>query len=860
MKKHLLAFLFLMPVFSALAGRDTLRLENNRLRIAWAKTNAGWKIARLQIFARARWLTLSNPSGEYTLLYSSEKPSDAPDRAFKTVTGTTWPDTAYRYQISAWNQAVSPVALNSAGTAVYFYPASAKILGRNSIAFISETPLATISSIWQLDESYPGDIRVSQSMVCKKAGYYSLASPALLTVGEKDMAWATVPGYFQGKEMQKNFILSYAYGQGIPDLPALYRERCASALCPIITNREKISVSVIPEPGLGRDPWAADKNTHQDWCLAISHKNRRAQLSPTLYYPVLGEPKSQLGAGSKISYRFRYSLMNGEWWRMLEHAVEDVYDFKEGLGLRRNRESLVGRIEQMRKYLSDRKTSLWNVEEYKGLKIGGQSYLGGVVGSNRDAIKNSDYGAMWMMANISNDHYLKDSVLPYALNFKLAQQQTEPGFFRGAAMGQYYLSNSKRFTEEWGEFVEPMGLTYYTILDIGNILLFEPGNAGLKKRLALGADLLLKWQKPDGSWEVAYDRHTQRPLFTDLKDLRPTFYGLLVAYRILQDKKYLDAAKRGADWFIRNAVEKGSFIGVCGDARYAPDFATGQSAQALLDLYDLTRNKKYETAAIRTARMYMTSIYTHPVPSRKMKLVNGIPREDWQIAQAGLSFEHGGIIGSANGAGPILLCSHAGMFVRVFQLTGDSLFLYMARAAAIGRDAFVDSATGVASYYWKTMNRGAGPYPHHAWWQIGWITDYIMAEAQFRTSNAVIFPRGFITPKVGPHESYGFAPGRIFGEPARLIIRQGLVELDNPDIEYITAVSEDKKKLFVVVLNDIGEKTDVHIRLDTRQLGAGIQVGSIKELTTGEHLNSLEKQVELNGYGIRVYSLNLTAG
>ncbi len=48
-------------------------------------------------------------------------------------------------------------------------------------------------------------------------------------------------------------------------------------------------------------------------------------------------------------------------------------------------------------------------------------------------------------------------------------------------------------------------------------------------------------------------------------------------------------------------------------------------------------------------------------------------RRDWEISQVGLSFEHGGSFGSATLRGPILLASHAGMFVRMFSLTKDSL-------------------------------------------------------------------------------------------------------------------------------------------------------------------------------------------
>ncbi|HEU4554594.1 MAG TPA: glycerophosphoryl diester phosphodiesterase [Chitinophaga sp.] len=836
---------------------QTISLGNRQLRIQWQQTKEGWKINSLRFFINGQWQPVAHPSGEYTLLYTAEKPAGNAGITFKAINGKAWPDTAYKYQIKAWKQATSPVALNTAGEAFHFYPSGAKQVSPTEVVFTYTSPLATITATWQLDGQYDGDVIVHMQMQCKKDGYYSLSSPSAVTVNAQDMAWAVMPGYFQGKEMQKNMVLGYAYGQGVPEMPVLYRERCASSFCPIITTKENISFAVIPDPGLGRDPWENDHNTHQNWRLALSHKNRRSQLSPTVYYPVLGEPASLKKQGDNVSYGFRYSFNKGEWYHLLTHAVNDVYDFKKALALRKNTQSLTSRVEHMHHYLHDRKTSLWNIEQYKGLTIGGQSYLGGVVGSNHDAIKNADYGAMWMLANTSNDKYLKDSVLPFALNFKLAQQQTTPGFFQGAAIGQYYLSKSKTFTEEWGDFVEPISLTYYVMLDIGNILLFEPGNDTLKQRLALGASLLMKWQKPDGSWEVAYDRHTQQPLFTDIKDLRPTFYGLLVAYRILKDGKYLTAAKKGADWFIQNAVNRGHFIGVCGDARYAPDFATAQSAQALLDLYDLTHDKKYQDAAISTARMYLTSIYTQPVPSEKIKHVNGIAREDWQISQAGLSFEHGGILGSANGAGPIMLCSHAGMFVRMFQLTGDSLFIEMARAAAIGRDAFVDPETSVASYYWTTMNKGAGPYPHHAWWQIGWITDYLLSEAQLRSGNQVIFPRGFVTPKVGPHESYGFSPGKVYGNEAHLINGEGIVECSNPNMEYILARGTDAKSMFIILLNDTGAPLKAHVKLNRDKANIPVAGNAITDLAANRQLPAAnELDVTLEGYGIKVLMIH----
>ncbi|WP_143785897.1 glycerophosphoryl diester phosphodiesterase [Ohtaekwangia koreensis] len=855
MKRILYNILFVCSAALVLCCQRPVELKNDHLHINWSNDN-GWKITAITLKDDSSQRSLEIPSGEYTLLYSKDKPDSTPT-IFKAITGVVFPEPIYKYQIDHWKKSTSPVTLNTAGEAFHFYPEDIKSV-ENEISFTKELSVAVVTASWKFDPLYPTDILVKQSLIAKQDGYYSLATPSFATVEKDDLAWATIPGYFQGSDFQDNFVLAYAYGHGIPKLPVIYPDRTASTLSPIITTRKGISIAVTPAPGLARDPWEKDHNTHAQWKLGLSHMNRKGAVSPTLYYPVLGEPASKLKAGDTLAYEFRFSVTNGDWYKSLKHTVNDIYQFDNTLDLRENKQSLISRVAAMRHYLINGETSLWNIEAFEGRKIGGQSYLGGVVGSSGDAMKNSDYGAMWMLANASEDPILKRQVLPYALNFKFAQQQMTPGFFKGAAIGQYYLAKSKKFVEEWGEFVEPISLTYYTMLDDGNILLFEPQNTELRNRLRLGADLLLKWQKADGSWEVAYDRHTEQPIFKDIKDLRPTFYGLLVAYRILKDERYLNAARKGADWLIENGVKPGYFIGVCGDARYAPDFATGQTAQALLDLFDLTNDGKYKDAALEAARFYATSIYTHPVASTAAKQVKDIAREDWEITQSGLSFEHGGIMGSAQRHGPIQLASHAGLFVRVFQQTKDSLFLTMARSAAIGRDAFVDPKTQVASYYWNAMNKGSGPYPHHAWWQIGWITDYLLAEAELRSNGAIDFPRGFVTPKVGPHQSYGFEPGKIYTHDANLILRDGLVVTDNPNIEALTAISTDQKNLFVILMNDIGRGQDVRVSIDIQKLKPSLKIKDTQDVGTGKSITlSANTIFKLNAYGIQVLKINI---
>lgn len=806
---------------------NSVALKGTSLNLRWENKSKGWKFAAIQVKDKNRWIDMPVPDGGYTLLYAATKPPITDSVLFIDGKKVDFPESIYRYAVSHWKGVISPVQLNTAGEAHYFYPKKVAQAIDKSLVFSDESGFAKMKSEWKIDPKYPTDVLVTLTLTANKEGYFSIASPTLANISKDQLAWGLIPGYFQGATVEADFVKAYAYGQGIPDRPVIVRERAASTLSPLMSLKNGITMAVIPDPSVGRNPWEKDKSTHTEWKVGLSLMNRKSQLSPTIYHPVLGEKGSYLKKGESTTFTFRYSLQAKGWYDVFKHAVNDIYRFKDFLSLKQTAQSLTDRISAMHTYLMDSKTSMWKTEQYKGLTIGAQAYLGGVLGSEKDAMKNSDYGAMWMIAKIANDSALKADRLPYARNFKLLQQEDEPGFLQGAAIGQYYLTKSKKFTEEWGPYVEPIGLTYYTMMDIGNVLLFEPQDKELKNRLKQGAERLMKWQNPSGGWVVAYDRATHKQLFNELEDLRPTFYGLVIAYRILGDKKYLDAAVKGADWYIKNAVDKGHFLGVCGDARFVPDFATGQSVQALLDLYDLTKKDSYLNAAIKTARYYTTSIYTHPIPTKEFKTVKGIKREDWEVSQVGLSFEHGGNIGSTNSLGPILLASHAGMFVRMYNLTKDQIYLDMARAAAWGRDAFVDKNTNVASYYWTAMNAGPGSFPHHAWWQIGWITDYLMAEVELRSQNQIIFPRGFITPKVGPHQSYGFAPGKVYGNIASLKLIDGLLKAEHPTVDHVIAINSDEKKCYLMLLNNSVNSLKTKVEVHTEKI-PGASAAKIK--------------------------------
>ena len=89
---------------------------------------------------------------------------------------------------------------------------------------------------------------------------------------------------------------------------------------------------------------------------------------------------------------------------------------------------------------------------------------------------------------------------------------------------------------------------------------------------------------------------------------------------------------------------------------------------------------------------------------------------------------------------------------------------------------------------------------------------------------------------MGPHLTYGFTSGMVFGTKADLIMRPGLFKLDNPYIEYMAALNEKEKTVFLILLNNDDEKQTSLIEMDTKCLFSGkkIRVKNVASLDSKE--------------------------
>lgn len=801
----------------------TITLSDAFTKLAWRRDGRSWTLAKVAVRGHSGWRAVAAPSGLHSLWYVPDGGAPSADEIHRVT----------------------------AGRHLDFLPSRASH-SRQTVTLAADTEVGTLTSTWWISE---GCILVKLSLKASKAGWYGLPTPALATIKDPDMAWGVIPGYWNASTIEKDDELSYHYQFGVPAVPEVTTEVTTTSLMAIIQNkRDGMSLAAIAQPSLARDPWASDSSTLKDWHVGASLRALSGPLSPTIVYPIPGQDGSHLQAGQTVTASYRYIVRQGSWQQIPPKVMSDPYGLHRYLRLAHAEDSLSHRINRMHDFivLPDSK---WHTWDYQGLTLGAESG------------KPSDVGAMWMMAELTGDPIIIHDRLPYVRNYKLAQQDTGSGAFGGAALGEYFKDDAFVSEIVWAarsgaDYVSPIFTTFYTLADGGNIALFNPDDAELKRRLRLAADKLLEWQHSDGSFDVGYVRSAPTKLrYPELKDYRTTWYGFLCAYRVLGDHKYLQAARRGADWFCANAVSTGNYLGVCDDTHLVTDFSVIFAAQALLDLYNLTHEPRYRMAAIEAAHVYMLHIYDHPVPTTKTKDFHGTEMSDWKTSQVGLNFEHAGYDGSAKGNGPILLASHAGAFVRFYEITGEKIFLDLARAAARGRDAFVDPESGIPSYYWNTGNTGARWFPWHIWWHIGWVTDYLIQEAHLRSRGRIAFPGGFCTSKVGSHKPYGFQPGTIYGQKADLFAPRQLITMDQPDVDWLAARSTDSKRLFVIALNQTDKPLTGTLTLDPRT----VQPGKVATWNSGHtlagraHSAGTDKwKLSIDSEGITVLTVDFT--
>ena len=279
-----------VPCNKDIKNEKTKIVVSQGVKLEWKQLKSGkWGLGKIVLKNEQKSIDPKQLDVGITLIYSEKAPLKTADKDYDSIMSKIFIEGIYKYNRKEFDRALNRVSLNKDGIAKTFYPDSI-FVNNNKARLTYNTEYGIIYSDWDItDYEKISDIRIGIYFTPSKEGYYSIGTPGLINTKKEDMAWATIPGYFQGDKFQSDFALAYAYGHGVPESPVVFRDRCATTLTSIVSRTDGVTLAAIAEPGFGRDPWENEKNTHLNWNVGLSVIDRDNNLAPTLYYPVLGE-------------------------------------------------------------------------------------------------------------------------------------------------------------------------------------------------------------------------------------------------------------------------------------------------------------------------------------------------------------------------------------------------------------------------------------------------------------------------------------------------------------------------------------------------------------------------------------------
>ena len=338
------------------------------------------------------------------------------------------------------------------------------------------------------------------------------------------------------------------------------------------------------------------------------------------------------------------------------------------------------------------------------------------------------------------------------------------------------------------------------------------------------------------------------------------FDDWLARYEVTGEPGALRRARALADAYLDTQIRTAP----TGDLGSQPFFLISfvPDWEGLLRLYEVTGDKRYLDGAVFGARQLMTGVWTQPLIPEGDTLVNaggqfagerslwwkgperyrlGSPRKPgdtperpapaWRVSNVGLGFEQPSTYRGGGAAGQMIYQAvWAPAFLRLARYTGDRQFETYARNAVLGRWTNYPGyyATGLTDIPLSPRYPYDGPdvtsiYYHHILPHLGWTIDYLVSEAELRSNGDVAFPslRQF---------GYAYFDGRVFGhKPGRigpirgawLWPRRGLVTLDNPQINYLTAHADRGRRFVVLLMNETDRPQPVRAAFDRKALGLG---------------------------------------
>ncbi|NQU45248.1 hypothetical protein HQ520_18350 [bacterium] len=726
-------------------------------------------------------------------------------------------------------------AIWRAGTATErFLPREAQVADGGVWLTFYPSSLGELTAIWRL-ESGEKAARVTLEFVPREEGQYSLGYHVPCRKGRDDVDEILLPMMFHRKRIPEE---PYTLLQ--PNTPT------PLSLVQIGGPETPFAWAVIGDPSEVPYEWPDRSNPYYGFTI----RDEAGQVQPAIYGPVVGTREAVMKAGEGRSFSFRVLAQTGDWYAGYRTAADEVFGLKD---YRRN----VGVS------LTDAALNMM------------------------DLVMDDTYGGWWERAKAF-----------YQVESRNGSTQAAPLML----LSLYCLTGDEEVYRRRAlptmEFVISRSSAHFSPVpsDTGS---YSAGGMDGPAKLFGSTTYGGFWRMTQGYTpafeQIAFPEGEVRATvgYTHAGE----FEEYLTRYRLQGDPQYLARAVGLADEYLardlytppETPLGAGPFFLI----HFVPNW------EGLLRMYEATGEKRFLEGAVLGARQLMTGLWTQPViPPGEMTVHPtgefpgqgptslyhkgpemfrlGFPRQigdtsshvvpAWLLSNVGLGFEQPSTYGYL-----IYEAVWAPNFLLLGRHTGDRDFETCARNGTLGRWGNYPGycANGFTDLPLNPRYPYEGPdvtviYYHHIAPHLAWTIDYLVADAELLSDGRISFPYerqtgyAYFDSRV-----FGHAPGRVYGdENVWLWLRRGLVDLDNVQVNYLTA--HDEKRFYAILMNQSRESEKVRVRfladalgydpekIDEVRIVGGSGVGDSVSLRVGM------AEVELPARGIVVLALEGT--
>lgn len=783
-------------------------VANDQLKLSFEeifddKTGKSKIVATTTIFQDKRWVTLKPQVEEHRIFLLSAKKAKVEFGAYFA----SWENEASLTEFVVKGKTYKPMDQNRAKNP--FLAAARAVCRPSTVKKVSAEELwvtyvtdegQEVKGVWKLKRG-ASHFELSLTYAAKEAGFYSFVVSAFQDVPEEQVKSVQLPPMFNYKRLPLDPIL----------IPSAMTPQ-PLAILELVRNHKPLTLFVT---GVLSDfplDWGKDNSSR----IGFSLKNAFNKVQPVAFAPIIGLEDSRLLAGESLKRSFNLGAVADNWNGALEYISNAIYQVKDYRS--QDSSSLTNAVFNMIDLIKNDNASGWNAELKGFYDIEADPKIAPTVAQSAPL-------AVISAAIIGRDEELY-------LN-------------RALPTIEYTLSRS---AFRWAKAV---GAPYN--LNEASLVLDPYKNVQFNTAYFDALNQLLEQKNP---WLVQVGMPDQQPRKLSGYSVNlPAWTQELAAYRLTKDKQWLDKAVLHAKDFVQQEVYGQKTQVLTAQPFYNTSFYPYW--WDLMDLYEINKDKMFLEAAKYSSYFTIAGIRSYPLVQNQQQRIHqgnryegntnlwwkdgekfrlGFPRITGDVTEkeipqslispVGLGLEQPVTFFLPNkNVRHIFMSTWAPHLLRLSVESNKEIFEIYARNAIIGRFSNYPGyyATGFTDLTYRADYPYKGPdinsiYYHHISPHLAFTLDFLVTEAIQRSKGNITFPwgkqEGFVWFN---NRIYGAGKGTIFDDnKVELWLKKGLVHIDNPAINYITGISDDR--FWLVLLNEAQQEQQLEIGLDLDQL------------------------------------------